>query len=323
MKLQKIYYKTLEEVERYRTQHSVQKDILVWNLVRSFEERGWSGPPLVVRLDDVNDLSGDGVLDSGVHRLAALQILRERNTHLQIPVVYPRHLHLHISSSYDGRDWLNRWVVPYTWESRANLFATNAICLRAMNDHAHSLVHGVYASVRCAMDGAIAATMAYTDRYLSNAKDRTICLCGLFDEAGVRGRMKSWHVGDHDPIKYRPGRLRDVVLHLDVTRIVFLYMDTESYRQTMLVLQHLYPKVDTNGWVYVASWGRPGIAEAVESYFSGLPDADVWPGQRGPLFWQKDVPGGAFWTGEKDTLRLYRTEDELNRYILAAQEVVA
>ena len=330
MKLQEVKHITLDQLCGYREYHPPKDDALVAYLAASFMERGWSGPPIVIRLDDPEDTT-KGLLDSGVHRLAALLKIRDDVTTASghapysvremlngIPVVYPRHLHLHISSSYDGRDWIDKNVAPFVTTRRSDLYATNAMALDTLSRK----VPGVMVSFRSSTNGAVAAVMTYSCKYRSNDKTLKTCLAGPHDVDRMRPRILRYGIGD-DQIMYRPGKLGDVVGNLGVNHVSLLYLETATYRQTVDALAALYPKVSRGAYIYVASWGRPGIAEAVESYLGGLPDADVWEGQRGPLFWQKGVLGGAFWTGEKDTLRLYMSEDELIAHVLRAKEVVA
>jgi len=330
VKMQKVHHITLDKLCGYRQVHPPKDDVLVEYLAQSFTEPGWSGPPIVVRLDDESD-DTKGLLDSGVHRLAALLRIRDdvtlaplsvparlREMIDNIPVVYPRHLHLHISSSYDGRDWIDKNLAPYVVTPRADLYATNAMAL----DTLARKIPGVMVSCRSSTNGAIATVMTYSCKYRSTDKTLKTCLAGQHDVDRMRPRIKRFGISD-DQIMYRPGSIRDVVKNLGVNHVSLLYLETATYRQTVDALGALYPKVFRGAFVYVANWGRPGVAEAVESYLGGLPDADVWPGQRGPLFWQKGVPGGAFWTGEKDTLRLYMSEDDLIGHVLQSKEIVA
>ncbi|KKK78549.1 hypothetical protein LCGC14_2842470, partial [marine sediment metagenome] len=172
--MNKIKYRTvtLDELRKYRLSHKVRTPALVDEIVRSFIKNGYAGPPIVLREGTIRDALGS--VDSGVHHVAALErvsimldaggfdgdvALRNRVRHLlrSIPVLVPRYPHLCVSSTYKGRDWINRWIRPLICHERATLYATNALTLQVIGNG----IPGVLVVCRSIVSGYHAAVMSY------------------------------------------------------------------------------------------------------------------------------------------------------------------
>lgn len=111
----------------------------------------------------------------------------------------------------------------------------------------------------------------------------------------VKENMVKWSVSDI-PIVYHVGWFEEVLPTEKITpeKIALLRIDVDLYHSTEVVLEHLYPRVSTGGYVISDDWGEgEGMApcrKATLAYFDkrGLPHPKVTriPSTPGTVWWK-------------------------------------
>ncbi len=319
--MNKIKYRTvtLDELRKYRLSHKVRTPALVDEIVRSFIKNGWAGPPIVLREGTIRDALGS--VDSGVHRVAALERVsimldaggfdgdvalrnRVRRLLLSIPVLAPKYPHLCVSSTYKGRDWINRWIRPLICHERATLYATNALTLQVIGNG----IPGVLVVCRSIVGGYHAAVMSYSCRFQSPKTHRDIVVVGTLAEDAVRDRLERLDARMSKVRIVNGGSIYEAIDAAPAAEIAFLHLSVDSYRATVHALEKFHPRMSDGGFVFVDNWENSRVADGIRSYFNGDVDADVVPGRSGVLLWQVGRSGAAFWLGEKETLHIASME---------------
>jgi O-methyltransferase len=89
-------------------------------------------------------------------------------------------------------------------------------------------------------------------------------------------------------ICFLKGWFRDTIPHAQIRQLAVLRLDGDMYESTMEVLQQLYPKLSTGGYVIVDDYGAvAGCRKAVDDYraINGIQEEINWIDWTG-IYWQ-------------------------------------
>ena len=90
----------------------------------------------------------------------------------------------------------------------------------------------------------------------------------------VASNMQRWGI-PQSMLMYHEGWFQDTVPKADIS-IAMLRLDGDLYASTKVCLEHLYPKVNHNGWCIVDDYHLHGCRKAVTEYFDGAPGVVYW-----------------------------------------------
>jgi hypothetical protein len=102
--------------------------------------------------------------------------------------------------------------------------------------------------------------------------ERTTRGQGVWCEAGLEDvQANLWSTGyPRDRIHFVQGRVEDTIPATMPERIALLRLDTDWYESTRHELQHLYPRLQSQGVLIIDDYGHwQGARQAVDEYFAG------------------------------------------------------
>lgn len=103
----------------------------------------------------------------------------------------------------------------------------------------------------------------------------------------VKRNFKNYNLLDNR-VKFLKGWFKDTLPDAPIERLAVLRLDGDYYESTMTVLEHLYPKVSTGGYIIVDDYSISACRNAIEDYrqLHGITDPIQkidWTG----VYWKK------------------------------------
>jgi O-methyltransferase len=111
-----------------------------------------------------------------------------------------------------------------------------------------------------------------------------IATCPVTD---VKNCLAKWGFQDYE-FYFHVGWFQKTMPGTNIGPIAFLRLDADLYESTECALQHLYPFVCPQGFVFIDDWGLAGCQQAVKDYFTSQPPAPYYQFEEfGAAYWRK------------------------------------